>query len=153
MLTFTFAISYLTTSKFALIHGPNSPGSYAILIFTASDLASITSHIHSWVLFLFWLHPFIFSGFISPLIFSSILGIYRPGEIIFQCPIFLPFHTNHGVLKARILKWLPFSSPVDLILSVFSTMTRPSGWPHTTWLSFIELEKAVVHVARMVIFL
>ena len=30
-----------------------------MLLFTASDLASITSHIHSWVLFLLWLHPFI----------------------------------------------------------------------------------------------
>ena len=36
----------------SLIHGPNIPGSYAILLFTASDLASITSHIHNWVLFL-----------------------------------------------------------------------------------------------------
>ena len=29
-----------------------------------------------------------------------------------QCRIFLPFHTVHGVLKARILKWfaIPFSS-------------------------------------------
>ena len=35
---------------------------YAILLFTASDLASITSHIHNWVLFLLWLHPFILSG-------------------------------------------------------------------------------------------
>ena len=58
----------------ALIHGPNISGSYAILLFTASDLASITSHIHSWVLFLLWLHPFILSGVISPLISSSILG-------------------------------------------------------------------------------
>ena len=43
---------------------------------------------------------------------SSILGTYRLGEFIFQYPIFLPFHTVHGVLKARILKWLaiPFSS-------------------------------------------
>ena len=32
--------------QFALIHGPNIPGSYAILLFIASDLASITSHIH-----------------------------------------------------------------------------------------------------------
>ena len=39
--------------------------------FTASDLASITSHIHNWVLFLLWLHPFIFSGFICPLISSQ----------------------------------------------------------------------------------
>ena len=32
-----------------MIHGPNIPGSYAILLFTASDLASITSHIHNWI--------------------------------------------------------------------------------------------------------
>ena len=37
---------------------------------------------------------------------------YWPEEFIFQCPIFLSFHTVHGVLKARILKWfvIPFSS-------------------------------------------
>ena len=98
--------------QFALIHGPNIPDSYAILLFTASDLASITSHIHNWVLFLLWLHPFILSGVTSPLISSSILGTYQPGEYLFQYPIILPFHTVHGVLKARILKWLaiPFSS-------------------------------------------
>ena len=39
--------------QFALIHGPDLPGSYAILLFTASDLASITSHIHNWVVHLF----------------------------------------------------------------------------------------------------
>ena len=55
---------------------------------------------------------FILSGTISPLISSSILGTYQPGEFIFQSPIFLPFHTVHGVLKARILKWfaIPFPS-------------------------------------------
>ena len=57
--------------QFALIHGPNVPGSYAVLLFTASDLASITIHIHSWVLFLLWLCLFILSGVISPLISSS----------------------------------------------------------------------------------
>ena len=45
-------------------------------IFTALDLASITSLIYNWVLFLLWFHPFILSGVISPLIFSSILGTY-----------------------------------------------------------------------------
>ena len=54
--------------QFALIHGPNIPGSYAILLFTVSDLASITSHIYTWVLFLLWLYPFIPSGVIFPLI-------------------------------------------------------------------------------------
>ena len=42
-----------------MIRGPNIPGSYAILLFTASDFTSITSHIHNWVLFLLSLHFFI----------------------------------------------------------------------------------------------
>ena len=91
------------------------------MLFTASDLASITSHIHNWVLFLLWLRPFILSGVIFPLTSGSMLGTYQPGEFIFQCPIFLPFHTVHGVLKARILKWfaIPFSR--------LYTWTSPDG--------------------------
>ena len=52
------------------------------------------------------------SGVISPLISSSILGTSWCGELLFWYPIILPFHTVHGVLKARALKWLaiPFSS-------------------------------------------
>ena len=63
-------------------------------------------------MFLLWFHPFILSGVISLLIFNSILGTYQLGEFVFQYPMFLPFHTVHGVLKARILKWfaIPFSS-------------------------------------------
>ena len=88
------------------LHGPNIPGSYAILLFKASDLAFLTSHIHNWVLFLLWLCLFFLSGVISPLISSSILGTYWPGEFIFQCRVFLPFHTVHGVLKAQIYVWI-----------------------------------------------
>ena len=39
--------------QFALFHGLNIPGSYAILLFTALDFTSITSHIHNWVCFCF----------------------------------------------------------------------------------------------------
>ena len=112
-----------------------------------------TSHIHNWVLFLLWLHPFILSGVISPLISSRLLGTYLPGEFLFQYPIILPFYTVHGVLKARILNGLPFPSPVDHILSDLSTMTTYFGFPHTAWLSFIDLDKAVVHVIRLTSFL
>ena len=93
---------------FTLIHGPNFLGSYALLLLTASDFTSITSHIQNWVLFLLWLCLFILSGVISPFI----LGTYQPGKFIFQCHIFLPFHTVRGVLKARTLKWfaIPFST-------------------------------------------
>ena len=95
-------------------------------------------------------HLFILSGVISPLISSSMLGTYWPGEFIIHCPIFLPFHIVHEVLKARIL--VPF--PVDSILLELSTMTCPSwvalqGMAH----SFSELDKAVVHVIRLFSFL
>ena len=98
--------------QFTLIHGPNIPSSYAILFFTALDFTSITSYIHNWTLFLLWFYLSILSGVISLLYSSSILGIYWPGEFIFQCHIFLPFITVHEVLKARIQKWfaIPFSS-------------------------------------------
>ena len=103
-------------------------------------------HIHNWVLFLLWLRLFILSGIISPLISSSILGTYWLGKFIFQCPVFLPFHTVHGVFKARILKGLPFPSPVDHILSDLPTMTRPS-WValHSMACSFIELDNQSDH--------
>ena len=118
--------------QFALIHGPDIPGSHAILLFTASDLASITSHIHNWELFLLWLPPFILSGVISPLISGSILGTYQPRDFIFQCPIFLPFHTVHGVLKARILKWfaIPFSSGPRFVRTIHHD---PSVLGGPTW--------------------
>ena len=129
------------------MHGPNIPCSYAILLF----IASITSHIHNWVLFLLWLHLFILSGVISLLISSSILGTYWPGEFVFQCPIFLPFHTVHEVLKAGILKWfaIPFSREPCFVR--LSTMT------HLSWVAlhnmahcFIELDNAAVHVISLV---
>ena len=41
---------------------------------------------------------------------------------------------------------LPFPSPVDHILSDLSSMTRPSWVACTAWLSFIELDMAVVLV-------
>ena len=77
--------------QFALIHGPNIPGSYTILLFTTLDFISITSHIHYWVLVLLWPHLFILPGVISLLISSSILGTYCPGDFILQCPIFCLF--------------------------------------------------------------
>ena len=137
-----------------MIHGPKILGSYTILFLIALDFTSITSHIHNLVLFLLWLCLFILSGAICPLFSSSLLGTYQSGEFIFQCPIFLPFYTVHGLPKAGILKWfaIPFSSGPHL--SEFSTMTCLS-WvaPHSMAHSFIELDKAVVHVISLISFL
>ena len=131
MSMFTLAISYLTASNLPWFMDLTIPCSYAILLFTASDFTSITSHIHYWVLFLLWLHLFIPSGVISPIFSRSTLGTYQPGEFIFQCPIFWFFILFMGFSRQGYWSVLPFPSPVDHVLSDLSTMTGPS-WvaPH-----------------------
>ena len=95
---------------------------------------------------------FLVSEVISSLF--SILSTYWLGEFIFQCHLFLPFHTVYEVLKQDYWNVLPFPSPVNHILPELSTMTHPSwvalhGMAH----SFIELDKAVVRVISLVNFL
>ena len=94
------------------------------------------------------------SGVISPLISSSMLGTYQPGEFIFQCPIFCLFILFMGFSRQEYWSGLPIPSPVDNIWSEFSTITRLS-WVaiHSMAHSFIELEKVVVHVIKFVSFL
>ena len=59
-----------------------------------------------------------------------------------------------GFSRQEYWSVLPFPSPVDHILSELFTMTRPS-WAalHSMAHSFTELDKAVVHVIRLVSFL
>ena len=88
------------------------------------------------------------ANIILPFVTNSILGTYWPGEFTFQCPIFLPFHTVHGVLKARILKWfaIPFSTGPHSVRPPWSVCL---GWPHMAWHNFIDLDKAMVSVIRL----
>ena len=76
------------------------------------------------------------------------------GSSSFSILSFLPFHTVHGVLKARIPNWfaIPFSSGPHSVRPIHH---YPSslGWPHMSWLSFIELNKAVLCVIRLASFL
>ena len=76
------------------------------------------------------------------------------GNSSFSVLPFLPFHTVHGVLKARILKWfaIPSSSGPHFVRTLHhdpSVLGGPTRMAH----SFIELDKAVVHVIRLVSFL
>ena len=50
-------------------------------------------------------------------------------DFIFQCHIFLPFHTVYGVLKARILTWfvIPFSSGPRFVRTVHHDLSILSG--------------------------
>ena len=99
------------------------------------DLASVTSHIHNWVLFLLWLHPFILSGVISPLISSSILGTLLTWGVPLSVSSLFPFSCcswrclgkNTEVFCHSLLQWTTFCQnsppwPVHL------------GWPYTAWL-------------------
>ena len=155
-------ISSSATLFFCLNHEPNIPVSYAILLFTASDfhhqthpqLSIIsafftTRHIHNWASFLLWPNSFILSEAICncPLLFpSSILDTFCPGGPIFQCPIFVPFHTIYGVLTARIPEWFALPPPRDHVSSELFSMTCPS-WvaPHGMAYSFIKLHKPLCH--------
>ena len=88
-----------------------------------------------------------FSGFISPLISSSIFGPYWSGEFPFSILSFCLFILFMGLSRQEYWSGLPFSSPVDHILLEFSTMTCLSWMAlHSMAHSFIELDKAVVLV-------
>ena len=117
-----------------LIHGPNIPGSYAILFFIALDFTSITSHIHNWVLFSLWLCLLILSGVISPLFSSSIIGHLPTWGIHLSVSYVFAFlycswgsHSkNTDVVCSSLLQWTMFcqnSSPGPVHL----------WWPCTAW--------------------
>ena len=131
---FTLAISCLITSNI-LIHGPNIPGSYAIMFFTALNLAPITSPIHNWVLFLLWLHPFILSGVISPLISSSQapLSITNSRSSPKPMSIELVIPYNHLIL-CRPLLLLPLIFPSIRVFSNESALRI--RWPKYWSFSF-----------------
>ena len=108
---FTLAISCLTTSNLPWFMDLTFQVSMHYCSYSIRPCLYHQSHPQLCIVFV--LAPSLHSFWvISPLISSSILGTYQPGEFLFQCPIFLPFHTVHGVLMARILKWfaIPFSS-------------------------------------------
>ena len=55
---------------------------------------------------------FILSGAISNCLLrllSSMLDTFKPGGLIFWCPVFLLFHTVHGILQVRILAQVSIS--------------------------------------------
>ena len=81
------------------------------------------------------------------------MGTYQPGKFISQCPIFLPFHIVHGIVKARILKWIaiPYSSRPHFVRTLHYDPTILEAL-HSMAHSFTELDKAVVHVISLVSF-
>ena len=145
MSTFTLAILF-DHFQCALIHGPDIPGSYAILLFTASDLASITSHIHTGHCVFFGSIP---SFFLELFLHWSPVAYWAPtnlGSSSFGILSFRLFILFMGFSRQEYWSGLLFPSPVDHILSDLSAMTCPSWFALQAWLGFIELDKIVVLV-------
>ena len=145
------AFDYL---QFALIHGSNIPSSYAILLFTASDFTSITSHIHTGCCFCF---GSISSFFLELVLHWSPVACWTPTDLersSFNVLYFCLFILFMGFSRQEYWSGLPFPSPVDHVLSEISIMTHLS-WValHGMAYSFIELDKAVFHVINLVSFL
>ena len=150
---FTLAISCLTTSNLPWF-GPNIPGSCAICslqywTLLPSQVISTTGYC-----FCFGSIP---SFFPELFLHWSPLAYWAPtdlGSSSFSILSFCLFILFMGFSRQECWSGLPFSSPVDHILSELSTMTYPS-WvaPHGMAHGFIEVDKAVVHVIRLVSFL
>ena len=87
-------------------------------------------------LFLYW----------SPVAYQAPTDL---GSSSFSVLSFCLFILFMGFSRQEYWSSLPFPSPVDHILSDLSTMTCPSRVAHTTWLSFIELDKAVICVIKL----
>ena len=133
---FYFYCLLLDRIQISLIHGPNIPGSYALLFFAASDFTFIIRHFHIWASFLLWPSCFLLSGAISSysLLFpSSILDTFWSGGHIFQYQLFfLSFCTVHEVLTASTLGWFanPFSSGSHFVRTLCYDL---SILGHPTW--------------------
>ena len=97
------------------------------------------------------------SFFLELFLYSSPVAYWAPtdlGSSSFSVLSFCLFILFMGLSKQEYCSGLPFPSPVDHVLSEFSTMTRSSCVAlHHMAHRFIELDKLVVHVIRLVSFL
>ena len=154
MSIFTLAISCLTTSNLPWFMDLTFqvPMHYRSLQHQTLLLSPVTLTTGCWFRFdsvsllfmLLFLHG-------SPVAFWAPTDLGSSSFIVLSFGLFILFMEFS---RQEYWSGLPFPSPVDHILSEFSTMTRLSwvalhGMAH----SFIALDKAVVHVIRLVSFL
>ena len=154
MSTFTLAISCLTTSNlpWSMDLTLQVPMQYCSLQLQTLLLSPVTSTAGHCFCF-----GFIPSFFLEFFLHWSPVAYWIPTYLrssSFSILSFCLFILFMGFSRQEYWSGLPFPSPVDHILSELSTMTHLSwvalhGMAHT----FIELDKAVVHVIRLISFL
>ena len=144
-----------TKSNLSLLHGPNIPGSYAMLFFTALDFMFTTRHIHNWASFRFGPATSFCLELLVIALNSYPVAYWTPSDLggssssVISFCLFILFMEFS---KQEYWSEFPFPPPVDHVFSELFTMTLPSwvalnGMAH----SFIELckplchDKAVVH--------
>ena len=151
MLMFTFAISCLTTSNLPWFMNLTFqvPMKYCSLqhqTLLLSPVASTTGYCFCFGSILsFFLELYLHW---SPVAYWARTDL---GSSPFSCLSFCLFILFMGFSRQEYWSGLPFPSPVNHILSYLSTMTCRSWVAPWAWLSFIELDKAVVHVIRLTI--
>ena len=75
------------------------------------------------------------SFFLELFLHSSPVAYWAPTDLgisSFSVPYFLHFHTVHGVLKVRILKWFAIPFSLDHVLSKLCIIHL--GWPYMSWI-------------------
>ena len=135
-LTFQVPMQYCSLQHQNLLSPPDTSPQLGILSTLAQPLYYFLSY-------LIFLELYLFS--------SSILHMYWPGVFIYQCHIFLPFHTVHGVFNAKVvyhslLQWtvlcqnspepdMPLSVSMSLAeAQVSSGLSRGQGYlPQQSW--------------------
>ena len=150
----TLAISYLTIPNLPWFMDLTFPDSYAILFLQDQTLLPSTDT--STVRHCFCFDSFS-SFFLELFLHSSPVAYWAPADLgssSFSVLSFCLFILFMGFSKQEYWSGLPFPSPVDHVLSEPSTMTYIS-WValHSMAYSFIELERAVVHVISLISFL
>ena len=153
MLTFTLAISCLTTSNLPWFMDLafQVPMQYCSLqhrILLPSPVTSTTG-------FRFYFGP-LSSFFLELFLYPSPVAYWVPADLgssSFCILSFCLFILFMGFSRQEYWSGLPLSCPVEYVLSELSTMTHPS-WValHHMAHNFIELDKAVVHMISLVTF-
>ena len=150
---FTLAISCLTTSNlpWCMDLTFQVPMQYCSLQHQTLVLSPVPSTTGYW--FCFGCIP---SFFLELFLQWSPVAYWAPTELgssSFSVLSFCLFILLMGFSRQEYWSGLPFPSLVDHILSDLSTMSCPSWVAPRAWLSFIELDKAVVHVISLLSFL
>ena len=149
MSMFSLAISCLTTSNLPWFMDLTFqvPMQYCFLQHQTLLLSPVTSTT-GYCFFFGSIPSFFLELFLhwSPVAYWAPLALRSSFFSILSFCLFILFM---GFSRQEYWSGLPFPSPVDHIVSDLSTMTCPSWVAPRAWLSFIELDKAVVRVIRL----